>query len=251
MLSQADCGLLLESLDIEGPPPPPSTPWLPGAQDFLDALFAMGCSKPAPQAAAGRGGGSRGGGGAGAAAAAAAQQQQQQQQEHQQGAAGGAGVAAGYRDANLHLLLQLLASLCQLSSAGRLPALQLPEGHGRQLAAALLHLHADPRARAAALPQLHDALAALLDAFGETEWGRVLPDLAARLAAPLGPSHRAALGVLLELPATGASGRACALQRAGGMQLLHRLVRREPPVSGARGKCLLGGHSAPRGCPAA
>jgi hypothetical protein len=105
--------------------------------------------------------------------------------------------------------------------------------------------------RARALPQLHDALAALLDAFGETEWGRVLPDLAARLAAPLGPSHRAALGVLLELPATGASGRACALQRAGGMQLLHRLVRREPPVSGARGKCLLGGHSAPRGCPAA
>ncbi|KAI8475884.1 MAG: hypothetical protein J3K34DRAFT_17298 [Monoraphidium minutum] len=215
-LAAADCCLLMDSLDIEGTPPPSSCPWLPGAADFLEALHAMGVSKPAPAG---------GGGGDGGHKAAAAGQEGGQQQE-------------GYRDANLHLLLQLLAALCQLSAAGKLPAggLRLPEGHGRALAAALLHLHADPRARAAALPQLREATAALVDAFGDTEWGRVLPDLAGRFAAPLGPSHRAALGVLLELPACGGSGRACALQRAGGLQLLRRLVdKAAPQAGGARG----------------
>ncbi|GBF91012.1 hypothetical protein Rsub_03867 [Raphidocelis subcapitata] len=207
-LAAAECGLCLDALDLEGPPPPPAAPWLPGAQDFLEALHAMGCSKPAPQ----------GGRGGGAAAAAA-------------GAEGAGGLA--YRDGNLHLLLQLLAALCRLSAAGRLPGVQLPEGRGRELAAALLHLHLDPRARAAALPQLQEALAALLDAFGETEWGRVLPDLAARIAAPIGPTHRAALGVLCELPACGRSGRGAALRRAAALQLLRRIVGKE--AEGARG----------------
>jgi hypothetical protein len=175
----------------------------------------MGCSKPAGGGGGGhgRGGGAHGGGGGG-------------------GGGGGAGALA-YRDSNLPLLLRLLATLCRLSvsNAGAPRSggarLQLAEGHGRQLAAALLHLHADPRARAAALPELHDALDALLEAFGDTEWGRVLPDLAAQLAAPLGPSHRAALRVLCELPTLGAGGRGTALRRAGALQLVLKLVGKE------------------------
>jgi hypothetical protein len=179
----------------------------------LQALRAMGCSKPA-----GGGGGHGHGHGRGSAAAAA-------------GGSGEAAAQMAYRDANLHLLLQILGTLCRLSAAGRLlggcPRLSLPEGHGRQLAAALLHLHTDPRVRAAALPQLQEALAALLEAFGDTEWGRVLPDLASQVAAPLGPSHRAALRVLCELPPAGAGGRGAALRRAGALQLLRKLVGKE------------------------
>ena len=255
----ADCRLDLGDLELEpGARAPASAPWVPGAADFLQALRGMGVSGAA--AAAGGSGGAGGGAGARgghasssapAAAAAAAtgrgkqqqkgkqkqQQQQQQQQdgEHSQQQQQQQQQQLAYRDANLPLLLRLIAALCAPDAPGALPRPRphLPEGHGRALAAALLQLHADGRARAAALAQLHEAAGALLDAFGDTEWGRVLPDLAARFAAGIGPSHRAALCVLSELPTAGASGRARALQRAGALALLRWLVAPDEKAAAA------------------
>lgn len=63
-----------------------------------------------------------------------------------------------------------------------------------------------------------------MDAFSPTEWARVCGGVAERLAEPLGPSHRSAVRLLQELPGRGE--RRWQLQQAGGMALLHQLLKK-------------------------
>jgi hypothetical protein len=103
-----------------------------------------------------------------------------------------------------------------LSSSAKEPATALLCG--------LLRLRLDPSVRAAALPALDAALAALLPAVPAKDWPAVCGAGAALIGAPAAPSHRAALVLLQELP-TGRAPRAAQLQAAGALALLRTLAQ--------------------------
>ncbi len=224
--------LLLDALELEDGPTSTATcttPWLPGAADFLSALQRLGCSRASTAKATATGGQARGGA-AGASTSRASTP----------AADADADNAAPLPATNLQLVLRLLAVLLQLqgdagsASTAQRPKVAVPEGHGRALLLALLHLHMDAAVRAVALPQLQAAIAALVDAFGDTEWSRVAPDVVVRLGEPIGPSHRAAVRLLRELPGRGARVRA--LRQAAGLALLRTLVYGK--VGGGRSSCV-------------
>jgi hypothetical protein len=213
--------LMLDTLDLGACcAPVPSIPWIPGAQEMLEALRAMGYAsrtgsaggqKDKSHSGGGGGGGGRKKGGQGADAAAAAKAAAGEgvadegagsalepgQQEDPADIAAVAAAAFSSRWHNLASLLHLISSLCRLSSADKLqPPLQLPEGHGRLLLLSLLALELDREVREVALAQVHAATGALMDAFGESEWDRVGPEVASRLVEPggVGPNHRCGEG---------------------------------------------------------
>jgi hypothetical protein len=95
---------------------------------------------------------------------------------------------------------------------------------GIELAELLLLLHLDPRARLTCMCQLQTAFAAVVDVFKEHEWAEVVgPQLVLVLAAPMGPSHRAAVKLLQELP--GRSARMQQLRQGAALQLLKQLTK--------------------------
>lgn len=177
--------------------------WLPSAHDFLEVLQKLGYTKPTERGS---------------------------KSSAKQLAAPPASAPISTDLTHLNLVLQVLVYLCHMYASNRLVDLSLPEGHGRMLMLALLHLQLDAHVRVAALSQLQEALLALINAFDDTQWGRMSGDMAARIADSIGPSHRSAVLLLSELPTS--SGRAVALKRQASLLLLKKLLKKPDQVGG-------------------
>lgn len=185
---------------------PCQLPWTPTAQHFMEALHAH--SYPKQSSTRGK---------KSTAAATPA-----------------ADINPQARLTNLQLMLRLLQRLCQLSAAGgpQAPDLAVSSGHGKALAAALAHLQLDSSVGALLAPELQLALGALLDVVDVERHGSDI----AELLLQLGPSHRARLHLLAQLPDVSSS------QRALQAVALYMALRRELQVghcsAAAAGTCV-------------
>jgi hypothetical protein len=185
--------------------PQPTIQWLPGAQELQQALLGLRSRGPAPA------------------------QQQQQQQQHQPSV--GVGASDAGRQAapdklmlhNLVLLARLAAIVCDLAASGRAPVpIALPEGATVQLLVELLHLQLDYRAEAVARSALAEAVAAVAHAADKHSWPGIASAVAARVAAPLGPSHRSAALLLARLEGRGQRVRQ--LRQVAALRLLGNML---------------------------
>ena len=246
----ADELLILEGPTFEAVGQAITMPWLPSASDFLSALDTIGCGRAEStqqqqqqEAAPGEASAAAGGRGGRKARGGAKGHDSEKENGHRkatQAAAGGSTAAAGpssssrssedmgFRDGPLRYLLQSLAHMCRLAAAGLVA--DLGAQPGLDLAKVLLQLHLDPRARVTCVCQLQEAFAAIVDGFQEEEWSELVgPQLVLVLAEPLGPSHRAAVKLLQELP--GRSQRMQQLRQGAALQLVKQLTKRVEQVS--------------------
>ncbi|GFR40796.1 hypothetical protein Agub_g1413, partial [Astrephomene gubernaculifera] len=131
---------------------------------------------------------------------------------------------------NLQCLLRLLVVLVRQHMGGRLDmgfgSQQLAAGKG--LFTALLRTLLDPHLSTALYPDITTALQALTDPWDDTQWRRIAED-AAQYAADAGPSHRAALHLILSVQ--GCGERLRSWQQTAALLLLRKEVPQSVSIS--------------------
>ncbi|DBB13580.1 TPA: hypothetical protein ACH3X3_000611 [Trebouxia sp. C0006] len=121
---------------------------------------------------------------------------------------------------HLQLLLRTFAAVCRYQQQGK-AAGSLGSAGLQELLLMLLALRLDPIGQLLAV-EIQVALESLLDAFQGKDWGHSIDSLAGQLTG-VGPSHRAHLAALKQLPAH--SSRGFALQQAAAAKLLQGLCQ--------------------------
>ncbi|DBA92848.1 TPA: hypothetical protein ACH3X1_003025 [Trebouxia sp. C0004] len=121
---------------------------------------------------------------------------------------------------HLQLLLRTFAAVCRYQQQGK-AAGSLGSAGLQELLLMLLGLRLDPTGQLLAV-EIQVALESLLDAFLGKDWGNSIDSLAGQLT-KVGPTHRAQLAALKQLPAH--SSRGFALQQAAAAKLLHGLCQ--------------------------
>ncbi|MEW5317050.1 MAG: hypothetical protein WDW38_008381 [Sanguina aurantia] len=223
--------------------------WFPQLRDFYDALVALGYVPHAGgTGSSGGGGGNGGGGGSGGGGGKGTAPPQQPH-------SGSDAAGAPLRVANLKHLLRLLGGVAALHQAGMYDldfsgGQQAREGSGTvdgMLLVALLRLPLDPRVAAHMLPDVSNALGALLRGAGpqhasagwdDRAWACLLEEASSALATR-GPSHRGGVAMLTQL--AGSRGpRVTELLQHGAAKLVKELLGggQGPSAAGSRRKAL-------------
>ncbi|KAL0038240.1 hypothetical protein WJX79_009819 [Trebouxia sp. C0005] len=121
---------------------------------------------------------------------------------------------------HLQLLLRTFAAVCRYQQQGK-AAGSLGCAGLQEMLLMLLSLRLDPTGQLLAV-EIQVALESLLDAFQDKAWGHSIDSLAGQLTG-VGPSHRAHLAALKQLPSH--SSRGFALQQAAAAKLLQGLCQ--------------------------